>query len=373
MSGAIAELPVSHDDGSGLNQGTERLLFLHVGRGKTGTTSLQAALAANRERLLHAGCAYPLPPAQENDGLGLVAANASWLFGSPAALPFQLQGQATREDMIVENFRRWLPLFPPTQKCIVSSEFLWGLSEDALRNIAHLIAAAGFRPVVIAYLREQADHLVSWYCQNVRKRRIVAPLAEVFLKRATKLAADDTGMDASNYDVAIGKLERAFDSENILPRVWQRDRLVGGGTSADFLAQLGVGLPLSLSEPSMNQSAGVVEVEAMRRIMISGEYPDIRISTLSKIALKRGALPVRDFIAQVAPEIVEDFRAAYRASNERVRARYFNSQTLLFDMAPFGEQPSTATIEAEVADLVRAYRKRRARETRPANLQAANG
>jgi hypothetical protein len=40
-------------------------LFLHLGPGKTGTTSLQNALYANRSSLIHAGILYPVFPVSE--------------------------------------------------------------------------------------------------------------------------------------------------------------------------------------------------------------------------------------------------------------------------------------------------------------------
>lgn len=53
----------------------DRILFLHIGHGKTGSSYLQAAFRGNRERLARQGIAHPAGAEPGvNDPLGAVCA-----------------------------------------------------------------------------------------------------------------------------------------------------------------------------------------------------------------------------------------------------------------------------------------------------------
>lgn len=125
--------------------------ILHIGADKTGTTTVQEALAHHREELARAGIWYP-----DLDGRP-----DHWRLAQP--------------DPPI--------LAPPpgTRTVLLSSEALWSLSD---RAISHLLTRLPGGPVsVVAYVREPADHAEAAFLQRCRMCRSEAELRLVLALR----------------------------------------------------------------------------------------------------------------------------------------------------------------------------------------------
>lgn len=144
--------------------------FVHVGIHKTGTTAIQRFFAANHQWLAGEGVYYPRagrwPP--DNHGHHNVAYE---LTGHPR---FE-RGAGTLADVMSEIAR-----VRPARACL-SSEVFGYLHQDehALAVLRDAIAAIGYHPRIIVYLRAQDGYAESLYAEAV-KHEMTLPFASYF-------------------------------------------------------------------------------------------------------------------------------------------------------------------------------------------------
>ena len=152
-------------------------LVLHIGSGKTGTTSIQNFLHLNRERLAELGHLYPKSPgAKRHLRLGLFVKPDSELDGT---IVWSRQ-RFSDPTAFRRSFRR--KLFAEINDSglshvIMSDEALYGSSNEAIRGLRTFTDQNAKRLRLVLYLRRQDDHLSSRY-QQVVKTGEVRRLAE---------------------------------------------------------------------------------------------------------------------------------------------------------------------------------------------------
>ncbi len=137
-----------------------RVCYIHIGTHKTGTTSIQAFLAANRRQFADYGVF--LPTAGTEDDLGVIAHHelAKELSGSSQFKPARggleaVIGQLRQTDLNI---------------ACLTSEDLSFLHDNpaALIRLRDGVKAAGFEPRILVYLRAQASYCTAVYAENVR-------------------------------------------------------------------------------------------------------------------------------------------------------------------------------------------------------------
>ncbi|HSI58888.1 MAG TPA: hypothetical protein VLA16_15120 [Ideonella sp.] len=218
-------------------------LFIHIGQTKTGSTTLQAFMHANREALKWRGLLYPGTPGKPStlkhrfliesvhrasEGSG--AAEAAWSF---------LAEQIDRQRAPIN---------------VVSEEEFWHLFEErpsrrrtAIQWIAQRLEAYDVR--VVCYLRRQSDWVESWFNQIVKTD--VTPSAklsfEEFIARQSKLGLMD-------YQKVLGDWSEVFGADHIIVRPWERERLLRGDIVDDFCALVGLQDTQDLKRPDNQQS-----------------------------------------------------------------------------------------------------------------------
>lgn len=189
-----------------------KIIIVHAGRHKTGTSAIQHFLFSNRDRLSEAGFYYP---------------NAGFLRGEPAhhavalsLLPVNKQIPPAAAQKVLRNFKREIEQAEGT--VVVSSEQFQNV---APRRLTHYLAGWTIRPVI--YLRDQLHYLISSYQQIVHARTLSLSIEEYFDKRFKVVYADM--LDA--WSAEIGR-------ENVSVRVYDRQLLRGGNIVEDFIWKL---------------------------------------------------------------------------------------------------------------------------------------
>lgn len=125
------------------------MLILHIGRGKTGSTSLQRALHAQRERVLAAGWFMP----EAADTLGNHAKFVTAI----------RENDSSHESVQVVRDA----LADPDARVLLTSEFLFDLKADHIQRVREL--SAGHDVMLIAYLRDYTSWVPSLYAQPTKK------------------------------------------------------------------------------------------------------------------------------------------------------------------------------------------------------------
>jgi len=297
-----------------------RRIFVHIGRNKTGTTAVQNALRAGREPLKRNGFHYPM--------------------GRPGHhyLAHHLQGTKRRGP---PRGREPAELAGLLAERIAASNRDVVLSSEALQRVepAALAAWLGKAATVVVYIREQVDYLAAGYQQGIKMGHGRGDFAS-FLALPSVLAG-------CTYLPFLAAWEEVFGRDNLVVRVYDRERLVEGDVVADFLSVLGIEAvdDLRIAEDH-NPSAGGALLEALRRINTL-DFEELRRRKAIYGPLAELALGNPDYRAKlpIAPDVVAGLRDRFAKDNAAVSARYFDGGPL-FSLRPI--PPAATHGEADV-------------------------
>ncbi len=173
-----------------------KVLHLHVGTHKTGTTYLQKAFSANRDTLLQNGIFYP------NTGLGSHWGHLGWAayFSSTLGSP----------DRLTEEGLKAALRYP----CILlSSENFLSLDREEFQTLRKVFA--DYRIVVYISLRNWPDYLLALWKTMVMAGTILR--FDSFLLRRLSLFTAGTyaATGFTNYHLALETLATVFGKENL--------------------------------------------------------------------------------------------------------------------------------------------------------------
>ena len=338
----------------------KRNVVLHIGTGKTGTTSIQAYLQAARKELVRRGLYYPKTWGAKHHGhlVGVMDPTAKrFSHGKDAS-----GAPAGDGAVIAAAFAEEIAALPPeVHTIVISSEMLYGHSltpggPERLRAFLEPHAAS-WR--VIVYLRRQDERAVSGFSTWVKAGRTVE---DPFSPGQKKLR----GLD---YEACLAPWAAAFGQAAMVVRIFDRAELLGGDVVRDFLEAAGIGaLETPLPETPQNRSLSAPALEFMRRMNAAIEAErakDEPKEGKERIVLRTGKPTVlRRILASrftgrsllPARARAEAFYAGFRESNARVAARYLSGRAQLFreDFSRYPESEAGPSAEAvlEVAETV---------------------
>ena len=299
-------------------------VWLHIGTPKSGTTSLQKHLVANRAALAAQGLAYLAPPGKSSSNDLAIAINR--------ARP-ELIGLADGLNREIEE--------RPEPRALISSEMLYGIAPETLMG---LMPALRGRPLkVLAYLRRQDRYIEAMFLQKSKNGRFLGPIAEYIAK------FDGSGSDFAGM---LAPWQAAGDQVVLVPRVLERGRLEGGDVVADVLAQMGLPAPDSAEAEEANVSPGLHRVQLLQAAARAGIANPRRLQR-RLAALYPLAAEARAPILSVAER--RAYVSRFEAGNEALRARYFPGWPELFDTADLLEPPeetgAAPFTEAQLAEI----------------------
>jgi hypothetical protein len=308
--------------------------WLHIGVEKTGTTSIQGFLAANRTTLRAEGRLYPITPGRVSH-LGLVA--------------FAL------DDDRIDGARKSRGLTTPSKIAAFRDDFVSSLAAEIaagdaseiifsnevissrVRNpgeisrLKALCAGIARNTKIVVYLRNQVDFLVSRYTTVIQ-----AGGREEFRARSTRLA---------DYTILLNRWAAVFGRENLIVRRFEPSDFVDGDLLTDFAATIGLESTKLVSVPRYNESLDVESLAFLRAInrhlprRTSERLGSLRSAAVTILQRRRGGTK---FV--ISPTLASQIEARFRPSNDRVSAEYFDSRHHpLFSPASLvsrtGEQP----------------------------------
>lgn len=196
-------------------------IWLHIGTGKTGTSSIQQFLFRNSTSLIQQSYVYPrLGPRHSIAHHNLAT---------------QLK-QLERFDPALGTWERLRHILKkhPTANVILSSEGFQSLSIEQIERIrSH---ALGHQVNVLVYLRNQSSMAESWYSQRLKTSRQDHGTLEDFLERH---------IDVLTYSKLLAPWASVFGSTAIKIRIFERIRFVNGNLLDDFCSAVGLRTPSS--------------------------------------------------------------------------------------------------------------------------------
>lgn len=272
-------------------------LILHIGCYKTGTSSIQYALHANRGRLAEAGIHYVKPAESEE------------------------AQKSPRQNFI----KRW-----PAKKIarafaglqgtgILSLEDLWDKAALQEKAIAAVQMIAPRAVTVIGYCRPQVAFLQSWYAQELKYG---APYAAG--RTPLQFLEHCEAMGTLSFRRAFARYEAAFGRDAILARAYARDRLEGGDSVQDFTTALGLPALDVPGQGARNPSFSRGQIEVARRlwhVVLSladarGEPREEAIEAARKLVRRAAFSFEPSYDAPLyPPEVLEKLTSDYAAEN----------------------------------------------------------
>ncbi len=232
-------------------------LVLHIGSGKTGTSSIQRLLRRNRRLLRERGVLFPASPGRRrHTRFGLFFKTDDELVETR---PYRAQGhrspEAFRETFRTELAAEIEKAEPST--VLISDEALYGSDDAALARLRSFSDAHSQRLRLVCYLRRQDNHLVSRY-QQVVKTGETRTLAE----RTADLAHTKT----YDYAARLDTWGRLVQPDALVVRRFEQGAFLADSLYADFLDAAGLDVRLGELEdvPSQNESLDAESVEFLR-------------------------------------------------------------------------------------------------------------
>ena len=201
-------------------------VYLHVGMPKTATTALQNFLPLNNKLLNTMGFDYPDMPFHF-EGVSPVR-NGHFLtfWNSRKKHPEWSKGI----ELIEKSFKKH-------PNVILSDESLWSRQriEKFWHNIKRVFKKMGVSIKVIVYLRRQDEQLESHWNQKVKNSPVSLPTSF-----DDYLSGGGYAYMPFEYDKALDRIAARIGKDNLIVRVYDRRRFVGGTIFSDFLNALGL-------------------------------------------------------------------------------------------------------------------------------------
>ena len=219
---------------------SEKILYLHIGCGKTGSSALQVWLNHQAETLRKLGVHYPVYTGNNKlDAYAITSGNGVKLLQA---------SQAGQLAPFVEELAQ-----TQSSRILLSSETFQSFTPDTLQALKEVVAAHGFRITVIAYVRDVYDVAYSLYLQSIKRHLEHRPFKEIGMRA--------TGVQ--QFDV-VQKYRQCFGDENIRVFHYDTERTRG----LDLSMCDAIGIPAAsiprMAPLKVNRSLDVFEAELMR-------------------------------------------------------------------------------------------------------------
>jgi hypothetical protein len=217
----------------------EKILYLHIGCGKTGSSALQVWLNNEASTLRLQGLDYPVWGGKKLDPYAITSGNGVRLTQAIQA------GQLS--PFMVELAQS------SCSKILLSSETFQGLTDDALELLKVAAAQNGLRIAIIAYVRDVYDVVYSLYLQGVKRHLAYRTFRELGSRLKT----------IQQFDV-LERYRRHFDQDSIA--VFHYDTERKRGLQQSMCKAIGVDAAKVPPLPTVkvNRSLDVFEAELLR-------------------------------------------------------------------------------------------------------------
>lgn len=295
-----------------------KTLVIHIGDHKTGTTTIQNALAADCVQLHDATLVYPAP-LNHNYLMGHIRA-----FEKGTQPPEPKNGQFTLPDL-AEHIRA-----SSADYVVISGEVFENLAPELLhRVIETYFRSSADRIRVLAYVRPHAQRILSSYAEQIKIgwfRDGMRKFYEVNLKSGR-----------FHYAPRLRRLKELFGADFVL-RPMIRSQLRNGSVLEDFAHVAFDGRPYAVEEfEAENQSVTVRELALLH--FLQGQFQDkdawLRHTIGWELArrLERLRTPADSKVRKLvmARELARDAAIAYAQDAAAVDAEFFDSEPLLQD------------------------------------------
>lgn len=325
--------------------------ILHIGTEKTGTTSIQRCLGTNRAALKKEGFLYPVSPADRYHNHTKLAAYAredgqyddlrrSFGVGNR----FRLKKFRKAFEAKLKNELRTCG--NEIHTVVFSNEHCHSRLKSAteVSRLVELLRPLVSDLAIVVYLRRQDQMAVSLYSTHLK---LGGTDTEIFPPKAKESSV------YYNLENLLNRWEKVCGRDSVEPRIYEATNLNNGDVLRDFLDVIGFTRNDSLNEPARSNESFNPRAQAIvREINSRAKLGDNAISSVLRRQIVnfvvsrstgQGRRPSR--------EQAMAFCEIFRASNERLRQKWFPERTTLFsnDFTNYPDDDDSQTIDSEDA------------------------
>jgi hypothetical protein len=305
-------------------------LVLHIGSGKTGTSSIQQMLNRNREHLAELGTLFPRSPGQgRHVQLGLFIRPDAEL---GKLINWHKQNTSSPAEFRKDFAHKLLAEIASSglTRVLFSDEALYGASDEALKRLRAFTDEIARRIRVVVYLRRQDDHMCSRY-QQVVKTGEVRRLAE----RVEQVNFTKT----YDYHARLHTWQRLVEPTEFVVRPFEPERFVDGSLYQDFFEAAGLetrAQDLATVNEPLNVSLDAEAVELLRILNIYRvENEEAKVGLIDNQALTTRLAEVSTGPTLTLPDSVLDaFMEQWEQSNRAVAREFRGDETGQLFRAP---------------------------------------
>lgn len=311
----------------------KKILYVHIGMAKTGTTALQSFLWDNRELLMQQGCCYPgMQCAYPDTGNVNERRNGHFLIND-VRVNGSLEHEAMDEAMYRTGMDEVVRLFEEYDKIVLSDESIWASTYKQRANLWKELRddseKYGFSVKVIVYLRRQDQYMMSLYRQKVARRK-----NEGCQKTWEEFITHISGVRQLDYFKKLERIRKVLGRDAMIVCRYERGSFYNNDLYADFLHRIGLeltdGYKIEVQQTNKSLLGNTVE---MKRIL--NGIPDFNSDddfVIREILYAGSEISKNRVGAELfSKEEAEAFLKKYEQSNERVARTYFGDGKPLFD------------------------------------------
>lgn len=326
-----------------------KTLYLHIGTSKTGTTAIQNFCDENQTVLNRYGYTYP-DFHYYYKGIARVR-NARFLLGQifheDGTRDYEEEARRFDEafDIIYEAFNTY-------DNVVISDEAIWsyGLRDGVWEKLSKELQKGKFVIKVVVYFRPQEEYLYSWWDQRIKTGLLVDSRYtwEEIQDRFTKVTHPA-------YYSALEQVAKYVGKENILVRVFNKNRFVEGSIYADFLQTIGLKYSdeyqIGVENRNLTLSKNANEI---KRILNGVPGLDEKMNNRFRNILlqQTGDNPEKISFSMFSKEELADFREKYREENEKIAREYLRTDEPLFEYSTVEKKKWTPEEAYMMADVV---------------------
>jgi len=326
-----------------------KMLYLHIGSGKAGSTTIQHYLHNNKARLQDNDIFLPestCPPHNINIAAFAVAdscdageklhpiLNRIGVENVDEAMSFRNKFSKDFQDEINASDKA---------RVVISSEFCFSLKQDEVENLYALFSPVAETIKIIVYLRRQDDFWCSRYVQNVKSGKNT-DLFELPDKSDAERILD--------YYSILCRWASTLGKSNIIVRPFVKSQLTGFNPALDILSVIGINdFDQFIAPKYMNKRLDADTLEYVRRMnallpTLAGDYR--RSSQRLRVAAQDVSDGVGFDISNVQKRLIMEM---FESSNTKVSQNFLsdNDGTLFNDIAGTEELSQAQDIDFDTA------------------------
>ena len=323
-------------------------IYLHIGTEKTGTTSIQKLMQSNSTNLIEHGILYPKSLGLPNN---IRLSNALQDYD-------KIDNSRIHANLIKKNnilaFRKNLLESLKTEinesnpyTLIISSEHLSSrINRDReIERLCQFLKHFSDDITVIVYLRRQDQFLESLYSTAIKKGNSFTFKFPVKGKERADF----------HYDKMLGKWENIFGKENIIVRIFEKDKLYGNDIIEDFLHILKI--PLIYNKDKVkkeNTSFGMKKLTFLRKFnkYVPAVYDKKTNLYRGDIEKTLESVEIKDEKIKISYQNKEKFMQRFSEENYKILKRYFPNNDTLFDAIETSDNDNSTQLEISTEDAI---------------------